>query len=275
MPGWSPDTLGFEMLIFAQFSDTHLDAGTARANRAAAVMAYLNSLSMPLDAIVVTGDIADHGLPAEYEQAREIFSSSPYPVFPCPGNHDARAAYRMTLLGEDGAGLPGRDGGGPVNRVHHAAGALFALCDSTIPGRADGYLADETISWLDEVLAGHPEVPAFLCFHHPPVALHSPYVDSIRQFGADRLGRLVDDHPQVAAFLCGHAHTPAATTFAGRPLLVAPGVVSTLVLPWEHGGIVAEQAPVAVAFHILDEQRRLTTHYRVVPSDARMEVQDR
>jgi 3',5'-cyclic-AMP phosphodiesterase len=251
------------MLVFAQFSDTHLDGSARRAGRAAAVMAYLNGLAMPLDAIVVTGDIADHGLPAEYEEAREIFSSSRYPLFPCPGNHDARAAFRAVLLG----GEAGADSGSPVNRVYHAAGALFALCDSTIPGRDDGYPADETISWLDDVLAEHPGVPSFLCFHHPLVPLHSPDLDSIRLFGEDRVGRLVDDHPQIAAILCGHAHSPAATTFAGRPLLVAPGVMSTLVLPWEHGGIADEQAPVAVAFHILDEQRRLTTHYRVIPTD--------
>jgi Icc protein len=264
---WSPDTLGYEMLVFAQFSDTHLDGSSGRTSRAIAVMEYLNALTMPLDAIVVTGDIADHGLPAEYEQARAIFSSSRHPVFPCPGNHDARAAYRAALLGEDGdPTILDEDGGSPVNRVHHTAGALFALCDSTVPGRDDGYLADETISWLDGVLAERPGVPSFLCFHHPPVPLHSPYPDSVRLFGEDRVGRLVNDHPQVAAILCGHAHTPAATTFAGRPLLVAPGVVSTLVLPWEHGEIADEQAPVAVAFHILDEQQRLTTHYRVVTS---------
>lgn len=42
-------------------------------------------------------------------------------------------------------------------------------------------------------------------------------------------------HPNVAAILCGHAHTPAAATFAGRPLLVAPGVTSTVRPLWETG----------------------------------------
>jgi 3',5'-cyclic-AMP phosphodiesterase len=251
------------MIVFAQFSDTHLDGSTSRAGRAAAVMAYLNDLTMPLDAIIVTGDIADHGLPAEYEQARTILSSSRYPVFPCPGNHDIRAAYRRVLLGERGAA----DAESPVNRVHRTAGALFALCDSTVPGRDDGYLADETISWLDGVLAEHPGVASFLCFHHPPAQLHSPYVDTIRQFGEQRLAGLMAGHPQIVAILCGHAHTPAATTFAGRPLLVAPAVASTLVLPWEHGGNVDEQAPAAIAFHILDDEQRLTTHYRAVARD--------
>ena len=248
------------MLVFAQISDIHLDGGEHRGSRAAAVMAYPNGLSAPLSAILVTGDIADHGLPAEYEQARAIFSSSPYPVFHCPGNHDVRNAYREALLGEDDAEAQG----GPVNQAHTTGGAVFALCDSTIPGQDDGYLADETLTWLDTVLSQRPDLPTFVCFHHPPVRVHSPYVDAISQSGGHRLAGVLGRHPHVIAILCGHAHTPAATTFAGRPLLVAPGVASTLVLPWERGDIADEHAPAGIAFHILDEQRRLTTHYRVI-----------
>jgi 3',5'-cyclic AMP phosphodiesterase CpdA len=250
------------MIVFAQLSDIHLDGSQVRADRAAAAVDYLKTLSKPVAAVLLTGDIADHGLPAEYEEARSLFSSLPYPVFPCPGNHDVRAAYRQALLGE----AVGADGTSPVNRVHETAGALFALCDSTIPGQVGGYLADETLAWLDDVLAGNPETPAFLCFHHPPVPLHSPIVDAIRQQGEDRLAAVMARHSQVAGVLCGHAHTPAATTFAGRPLMVSPGVASTLILPWEPGDDFANpQAPVAVAFHILDDDNRLTTHYRVVP----------
>lgn len=253
------------MIVIAHFSDTHLDGSQHRAGRAATVMAYLDGLALRLDAILVTGDIADHGLPAEYEQARDILSSSAHPVFCCPGNHDDRAAFRTVLLGADGGAGPAA---APVNQVHHAPGATFALCDSTIPGRDGGQLAEETLGWLDGQLAGRPDVPAFVAFHHPPVRLHSPVVDPIRQSGEDRLARLLDRHPQVAAVLCGHAHTAASTAFAGRPLLAGPGVASTLLLPWERGGIADEQAPVTVAFHLLDEQGRVTTHYRTVPADA-------
>lgn len=105
-------------------------------------------------------------------------------------------------------------------------------------------------------------------FHHPPALLHSPFIDGIRQFGEQRLAELPDRHATVVAFLSGHAHTPAATTFAGRPLLVAPGVVSTLGLPWEHHAhpedYVHLDLPPALAFHILDDEGRLTTHYRCV-----------
>jgi Icc protein len=246
------------MMVVAQLSDTHFDGGERSADRAVRVMAYLNDLPGPIDAVLVTGDITDHGQPAEYEQARKILSS-PYPVLFCPGNHDVRAAYREVLLGQDG-------GYAPVNQAHRIAGAVFAMCDSTIPGQHDGFLADETIDWLADVVTATPDdVPVFVCFHHPPVTLTIPYVDQIRQYGEQRLAVLISRHPQIAAVLCGHAHTAAATTFAGRPLLVAPGVVSTTLLPWERGDVVDHDLPPAVAFHILDDDGRLTTHYRVVP----------
>jgi 3',5'-cyclic-AMP phosphodiesterase len=248
------------VLVLAHLSDTHLDGGQPRFERAARVMAYLNGLQRRVDAVLVTGDIADHGLPGEYEQARALLTA-PCPVLICPGNHDARAAFREILLGK---ARTATGGGAPVNQVHQAGGALFALCDSTVPGQDDGFLADETITWLESVLERAPAgTPVFVCCHHPPVTLHSPFIDPIRLHGAQRLAGLIERFPQVTAILCGHAHTSAATTFAGRPLLVAPGVASTLRLPWERGDVLEHRTPPAVAFHVLDDGR-LTTHYRVI-----------
>jgi 3',5'-cyclic-AMP phosphodiesterase len=71
---------------------------------------------------------------------------------------------------------------------------------------------------------------------------------------------VVRRHPQVVAVLCGHAHTAGSTTFGGVPLLVAPGVVSTLTFPWERGADLDYGQPPAIAFHVLDGGR-LTTHF--------------
>lgn len=247
------------MLVFAQLSDIHLDGGAQRAGRLAAALSYLGRMS-PLDAVLLSGDIADHGQAAEYQEARDALAALPCPVLSLPGNHDDRATYREVLLGQPG----GPAGDGPVNQVREIGGVRFALCDSTIPGKPGGYLADETIAWLDGVLAAAPDTPAFVCMHHPPVPLHIPHLDGMRQTGADRLAAVIQRHPQVVASLCGHAHVPAATLFAGRPLLVVPGVASTSLLPFESGSeqIVDEQAPVALAVHLLADGR-LTTHYRL------------
>lgn len=243
------------MIVFAQLSDTHLDQSDTRADRTARVMDRLNAL--PLAAVLVTGDIADHGEPAEYAQARKLLLGSPHPVLLCPGNHDVRGPYREGLLDEPPVTAP-------VNRLHKIAGTTFAMCDSTVPGEDHGFLDDDTLTWLDRQLTANPLEPAFVCFHHPPVPLGIPYVDEIRQFGAARLAAVIERHPQVVAVLCGHSHTAAAATFAGRPLLVSPGVVSTLRLPIEDGDIADYDAPPGLAFHILTDDGHLTTHYRTV-----------
>lgn len=246
------------MTVFAHISDIHVDGGARAAERTARVLEYLNTLPGALDALLITGDLADHGLADEYTEIRALLKESRVPMLSCPGNHDVRAAYRSHLLD-----LPGDDA--PINQAHLAGGALFAMCDSSVPGAGQGLLSDDTLAWLDATLTERSDTPAFVCFHHPPTMLHVPSVDAIRQFQADRLSTVLARHPQVVAILCGHAHTAAATTFSGLPLLVAPGVASTLRLPWDGSETIDRSLPPAVAFHVLDDERRLTTHYRVVP----------
>ncbi len=229
--------------------------------RTEAVMKYLDDLPYDLDAVVVTGDVADHALPTEYQKARALLSSR-HPVMVCPGNHDDRAAFRRFLLHQP-------ESTAPINQARRFGDAVIALCDSSVPGKGEGMLEEETLTWLEDLLdQTRRSTPVLVGFHHPPALLHEPFIDGIRQFGAERLAALADRHPNLRAFLCGHAHTAAATTFAGRPLLVAPGVVSTLRLPWERRAHAEDYVhldqPPAVAFHILDDGGRLTTHYRSV-----------
>ena len=73
----------------------------------------------------------------------------------------------------------------------------------------------------------------------------------------------VSRHPRVVAVLAGHAHTAASATFAGLPLRVAPGVISTAVLPPEARdeiGLDYDQPP-ALSLHVFDGTS-LITHTR-------------
>ncbi|MFE9767606.1 metallophosphoesterase [Streptomyces sp. NPDC005808] len=245
------------MTLLAQISDLHLDGSERATRRATRVMDYLRALPHPVDALLVTGDIADHGEEAEYEEAAQILTA-PFPVLTCPGNHDARPAYRKALLGE----APGH---GPINQAHHITGATILMCDSTIPGRDEGRLDAQTLAWIDTTLTALPQdTAALVAFHQPPVELHHPLPDSCMLEKPGELADLLDAHPQVAAVLTGHAHTAAASTFAGRPLIVGPAITWTLRMPWEGDKAADRDQPPGLAFHILDDDRRLTTHYRVV-----------
>ncbi len=244
------------MTLIAHVSDTHLadDDGGRSSERVEAVVRYLRQLRRPVDAVLLTGDVADHGRPAEYAAAGALRQLG-VPLLQLPGNHDERSAFRQALLGV-------APGAGPIDQVARVGDLVLALCDSSIPGRDDGWLADETLAWLDTVLA--EGAPTLVCFHHPPVPIGQPYADRVRQFGEERLAAVLARHGNVVALLCGHIHSATVGTFAGVPLLAAPGVASTLLLPWEWGdGGLDPDAPPALAFHWF-EDGRLTTHYRVV-----------
>ncbi|MBR7839483.1 metallophosphoesterase [Actinospica durhamensis] len=242
------------MTLLAHISDLHVD-GTARATHRVRLAAdHLRALPTPPDALLVTGDIADHGDPDEYREVAELLSV-PFPVLFCPGNHDARGALRSVLLGE-----PEDDR--PVNSVHRIEDLTILMCDSTIPGHSEGRLDEATVAWIEDTLA-EPENqgPSIVVMHHPPVPVHHPLPDSAPLTNPDALADLLDRHPQVIAVLAGHAHTAAASSFASRPVLLAPAVTWTLVMPPRSGQIADLEAPVGLALHTV-ERGRIATHFR-------------
>jgi 3',5'-cyclic AMP phosphodiesterase CpdA len=257
------------MILVAQVSDTHFDLGARNAERVERVMAFLADLRHRPDAILLTGDVTDAGKPDQYAEARMALQAD-IPVYAIPGNHDDRVAFRTTLLGEPASNAP-------INHAHEVGELTVALMDSSIPGEPGGRLTDETYDWLRGVLAAAPaDAPVLLALHHPPAQLFSPVIDEISLTEPDRLAELVAADERIVGVVTGHAHSSVATTFAGRPLLVAPSTASVLGGEWEldlpHH--VMDYAPdPAVALHVIDENRRMTTHFRSVPMGGWISVQ--
>ncbi|MFI6997563.1 metallophosphoesterase [Nocardia sp. NPDC050175] len=249
------------MILVAQVSDTHFDLGARNAERVERVMTFLAGLRRKPDAILVTGDVTNSGKAEQYAEARLAFDID-IPVYAIPGNHDDRATFRSTLLGEAASTAP-------INHAHRVGDLTVALLDSSIPGADSGRIGDETYTWLHGVLATAPaDKPILLALHHPPAYLFSPVVDDISLEEPEKFAELVAGDKRIIAVLTGHAHSSATTTFAGRPLLVAPSTASVLGGVWELDlpDHVMDYAPdPAVALHLIDEKHSLTTHFRTVP----------
>jgi Icc protein len=250
------------VITIAQLSDIHFDGSSRISGRVGRVLDYLRAAPGPIDVVLVTGDIADHGSPDEYEEAQVLLDLADLPslVLLLPGNHDSRAPFASRMLGRPS----GHDA--EINQLVSTPAADFLLCDSTLPGKDNGRLSDHTVAWLDRSLTERDDadVPAVICFHHPPVTTHDPVVDAIRQFDEHRLDDVIRRHPRVAAVLCGHVHSAAVSTFAGVPLVVAPSVASTARLPIEPGPRLDLEQPPGLAIHVLDDAGRLVTHFRSI-----------
>jgi 3',5'-cyclic AMP phosphodiesterase CpdA len=244
------------VIVIAHVSDTHFgnDAQDPSA-RTAAVMDHLLAMDPRPDVLVVSGDVADHGLPEEYAAARAWLDRWEGPLAVCPGNHDVRSTFVA------GLGIGSRT-------VVDAAGARFVLLDSLIDAvdgvRIDpGELGSEQLAWLDARLAEDPR-QAYVVLHHPPTTISLELMDPIRLRDGDALAAVLTRHPHVVATLVGHAHTMAATTFAGRPLLIGGGVVSTVTADAERAPTLWYDAPASFALHLV-EDGRVTTHWRALP----------
>ena len=202
--------------------------------------------------MLLSGDIADHGLDAEYEQVAGLLADVAMPLVVCPGNHDVRARF-VAHLGESETVLDIGD---------HRLVALNSLVTAPEGERIDhGALTDASLRRLEDTLsAGRP---TFVALHHPPVDLHVDLMDRIKLADAHRLEEVVRRHDNVIAILVGHAHAMTATTFAGVPVRVGGGLVSTIATDLEDLPTIDYGQPPTIALHILD-RGHLVTHWRAI-----------
>ncbi len=217
-------------MIIAQISDTHILArspdravGRQRADSLRRCVADINRRRP--DAVVHTGDIAQHGRPEEYAHVREILAPLRAPLYLIPGNRDHRQALGAAF--GDHAYLP-RNGGFLHYAVEDHSVRLVAI-DSTDAGERKGVFCEERQAWLDDTLGRAPEAPTVLLVHHPPFDIAEHYLGGYRRPGdAEALAAVVGRHPQVVRLLCGHVHCPVEVPWAGTVATTMPSVAMDL-----------------------------------------------
>lgn len=238
--------------VVAHLSDCHIGATDEAPGRLRAALDHVAACAPQPDVLVLSGDVTDHGFDAEYETLAEVLSTVTIPLVVYPGNHDVRTRFVHHV--------------GPAESVvdvaDHRVVALNSLVDAAEGERIDhGVLSDASLRLLDDALAARR--PTFVGLHHPPVDLHIDMMDPIQLTAPEGLAEVLARHGNVVAVLVGHAHTMAATTFAGVPVLVGGGLVSTVSTDAEDLPRIDYAQPPTIALHIV-EDGHLVTHWRVV-----------
>ncbi len=215
-------------MILVQLTDLHVRPKGLPAYRVAETnmlteraLRAVRNLQVTPDAIVISGDLTDNGLPAEYEVLAEMLKRLvSVPVYVIPGNHDRRGELKSGL-----AALPGVND--DAEFVHYTVEDLpfrLVMLDTVVPGGSHGLLCPARLDWLERQLAAKPHKPTVIVMHHPPFVCGIRHMDGINLRNADAFVAVVARHRQVQRILCGHHHRPINAAVAHTIASIAPSV---------------------------------------------------
>jgi Icc protein len=225
--------------ILLHISDTHLIGGAGSLYGAVDAHGRLDELLHQLkhsglrpDAIIFTGDLADHGEPDAYRKLRAVVEPFAAELGAelvwVMGNHDNRAELRRFLLDE----APSM---APLDRVRMVDGLRIVTLDTSVPGHHYGEINGSQLDWLAGQLATPAPDGTILALHHPPIPSVLDLAVTVELRDQAALGRVLKG-TDVRAILAGHLHYSTNATFVGIPVSVASATCYTQDLTVEIGG---------------------------------------
>ena len=225
-PNVEPDDKQY--LTFAVISDVHIGNDVGEGPMVKVPKALRNITSHgELDALVIAGDLTDHGKVEEWQQFVETFTDSSHFTNPVNdfcfvmGNHDNYDTNGQSNFQE---GLKDFNNGEPypLHSYKVIKGYPFVMvstlngCNNDIDRRADGTDAypPKTVQWLEETMERAsqecPGKPIFVITHIPPRwSCYSTWIEYENGIGwcMQVLNRVLNEYPQAIVF-AGHSHYP-------------------------------------------------------------------
>lgn len=161
-------------LNFATISDVHMTEETARRDMLRFGLTDMEEFSSSLDALVLSGDLTDHGEEAEWEMLKEAFS--PYTpaknIIMAQGNHDTwteddKYDLARTLFIKYNKEIADRE----IENEYYSTkvnGYTFIVLASETD-RTSAYMSDRQLEWLANEMEAASEdgLPIFVVCHWP------------------------------------------------------------------------------------------------------------
>jgi 3',5'-cyclic-AMP phosphodiesterase len=252
-------------MLIAQLSDLHVMPHGARAYGVVETNPFVErafqsvaALQPAADVVILSGDLTDGGLDAEYDILAELIRRHlRMPVYLIPGNHDRREGMKARL-----GHLPGVTAD-PVF-IHYVVDDFpvrLVMLDSIVAEQGHGELCAARLGFLDRALSAAPEKPTLVVLHHPPFLTGIAHMDEVSLRNPDGFEAVIRRHRQVERILCGHAHRPIVARFGGTLAQVSPSVAHQVTLDLRPDGPATfNLEPPAFLLHRWETEARLVSH---------------
>ena len=197
-------------MVLVQISDPHVvDSNELCYNRVPtnellrAAVKRINTLSICPDAVIITGDLTDHGTANEYQAFRDIINELECDKFFVLGNHDDRDVFleffpNYKLLTQQCAPF--------VQYANDSHPIRLIGLDTTTCSQLHGELCTIRLRWIEETLRSNQNQPTIIFMHHPPFMTGIRSMDRSGLQGAAEFLKIISCNPQVIRVVCGHIH---------------------------------------------------------------------
>ncbi|NOK70967.1 MAG: metallophosphoesterase [Chloroflexi bacterium AL-N10] len=178
-----------------------------------------NLEKLPLDFLLIPGDLTQHGEPENHQWLQKRLQSLPFPVYVVPGNHDIPTvtATENSIAPEDFSRLYQSFGYDNSNSLYYTREILpglqlVALNSNQFnqEGKQLGFVDDTQLIWLENVLNEYQHKTILLMIHHNVIE-HLPG-QANHELGkrymlenAPRLLRIIEKYG-VQLIFTGHLH---------------------------------------------------------------------
>ncbi|MBS0362639.1 MAG: phosphodiesterase [Proteobacteria bacterium] len=213
------------MLTIAQITDLHVTTTADPLNqmrneqRLRQVLRAIHELKPRPVAIIASGDLVDHGEPAEYEALKAILADTDIPIYYAVGNHDRRAPFLEAF----GGPFAPVDENGLVQYAVVFEGLRMVVCDTLEEGRDRSGFDQVRAAWLNRTLDADRTTPTIVVMHHPPILSGVRWMDP--EPDAPWIGLLAEvlrGRENLRGVLCGHVHRAFQGMLGGQLIATAP-----------------------------------------------------
>ncbi len=199
-----------------QISDTHLmdrvELEFVRMNPEQSfheVVRHIRGHYPNVDAVIHTGDLAQVPVDATYQRYLSFMQHWNIPHYQIPGNHDDSQAF------------PFHQNLNQVHAIHFGTWSMILL-NSAVAGKVDGWVEQQQLDELNQLLTAHANQHVIIACHHHPFAMQSHWIDQHRLKNAESLKDVIQKHSNVKLVLFGHVHQASFNEWQGIHFLSTP-----------------------------------------------------
>lgn len=205
-----------------QFSDIHLTTppetiyGRDPNVNFTAGLKHCLSLHSDAAALIISGDLTEHGELENYERLKAQIEGVRVPTYLTIGNHDNRDNFAKVFPEHI-------DENGFAQRVFKLPKGTGIMLDTRNPNEHWGELCTTRLEWLSKQLK-EVEGPVWLFMHHHPIRTHLERMDFFMMRDHEAFGDIIAPYrDKIAHIFFGHIHLPTFGSLRGIPVSATRG----------------------------------------------------